>query len=238
MDVPLMRTIAMSGAVLALVLTVSSVWANNDFEALLGDLTFGQAKTENLTLDVAAQNAAETLKPVPAKTEGFKMPEAQPQLKGELTLVSEPIVALKDPIPAVQPEQIDTADVDFGMIFSSQDATDSALTSQPIPVLVGHRLHRCDVEACDEEIICRPHQRPTLPSSTILQYFRSNSCYSNVWDGYEQECRHHCGDNHKHIHGECDCFEKKSKRVSFHSPFRRDCNACESCDAPATACDR
>lgn len=230
MDVPLMRKISMTGAALALVLTASSVSAKNDFEALLGDLTFGEAPTENLTLDVAAQNAAETLKPAPAKSRGFTLPDA---LETKLEPANEPIVALKDPIPATQPAQIDTPSVDFETMFKQQDATDSALASEVTPVLVGHKLHArdvecCDTESCDDVIVCRPREVPSLPTSTILEYFRSNTCHTHIWDGYEQECRQYCGDHHKHIHGECDCFNKKGKGFSCHS--RRNCDACESCD--------
>ena len=81
--------------------------------------------------------------------------------------------------------------------------------------------HGC---GCDNVVTCIPHMAPNLPNSTLLQYFRSNKCYSNVWDGYHQKC----GLGHDHIHGTCDCFDphRKSCFGSGHSH----CGKCDACD--------
>ena len=87
-----------------------------------------------------------------------------------------------------------------------------------------------------EQKVCMPRRDVNLPSSTLQQYFRSDRCYTNVWDGYSREC----GKNHEHIHGTCDCGTKKKRScLSGHCrggcgeilPPRQACNDCESCDA-------
>ena len=35
---------------------------------------------------------------------------------------------------------------------------------------------------------CTPHNTPNLPTSTLRQYWKSNSCNCNVWDGYQNRC--------------------------------------------------
>lgn len=60
----------------------------------------------------------------------------------------------------------------------------------------------------EEVKVCLPRREVNLPQSTFHQYFRSNRCYTNIWDGYSKEC----GDSHKHIHGTCDCHVKKQRK--------------------------
>lgn len=82
----------------------------------------------------------------------------------------------------------------------------------------------CDT-GCDSNVItCRPHMKPNLPYSTFYQYFRSNPCYSNVWDGYRQ----HCSVHHSHIHGTCDCFKKNRGVLGVKK--KCGCSSCDSCD--------
>ena len=90
-----------------------------------------------------------------------------------------------------------------------------------------------------EQKVCMPRNDVNLPSSTMLQTYRSDRCYTNVWDGYSREC----GNNHKHIHGTCDCGTKKKRSCLSGRcgggcgeilPPRQACNACDSCDA---SCD-
>ncbi len=144
-----MRTIAISGAVCGLVLAVTGVSVGGDFDALLADLTFGDAPS--VTLDVAVEEHTETLQPAP--DDGFLMPVPD---KTAATPAAAPIVALTQPIESPEfdsPELIETppaieapefaeiappvteeADVDFEQVFTNQDAepTDAALA--PIPV--------------------------------------------------------------------------------------------------------
>ncbi|TWU42306.1 hypothetical protein [Novipirellula artificiosorum] len=69
-----------------------------------------------------------------------------------------------------------------------------------------------------EEYVMIPHRTPNLPSSSILQYFRSDACYTGLWDGYAQERAKQCAKHHKHIHGMCDC----AARSAAHKPL--DCS--------------
>lgn len=100
-------------------------------------------------------------------------------------------------------------------------------------------LGRLKKEKHVEQKVCMPRTEVNLPSSTMRQYFRSNRCATNIWDGYSQEC----GDNHKHIHGTCDCGTKKKRSCLSGRcgggcgeilPPRQACNDCGSCDA---SCD-
>ncbi|QDT02458.1 hypothetical protein K227x_08350 [Rubripirellula lacrimiformis] len=76
---------------------------------------------------------------------------------------------------------------------------------------------------------CVPRTAPNLPTSSLRQYFMSQKCNTNVWDGYQRPCPA-C---HKHTHGTCDCFKNRNR---FHSsilpPACGDCGgACQGgCD--------
>lgn len=43
------------------------------------------------------------------------------------------------------------------------------------------------------QTFCQPYTPPRLPTSTFYQYWRSNSCNVNVWDGFRNHC-HQCID--------------------------------------------
>ena len=78
---------------------------------------------------------------------------------------------------------------------------------------------------------CVARKPVNLPSSSFRQYFRSNACYTNVWDGYSREC----GKNHDCLHGDCDCHSKKQRgclaRGGVTLPPRPSCHGCGGCDA-------
>lgn len=223
MDVSLMRTSALSVAILAAATVTANLSIADDFSALLADLSFGDAPSIDQPLSVAKTTAPEELKDVegakplaqvkPVPEIGFSMPG---MIESEDPKVAEPPqVALKDPIPATQPEA--SANVDFDAIFALQDIK-AAQTDIPTQAVGHHQNHYDHNFGCDATFNCRPHVKPALPSSTFYQYFRSNPCYTNVWDGY----RYRCGDHHKHLHGECDCF-KDSK----HGCDREGCGSCD-----------
>jgi hypothetical protein len=96
------------------------------------------------------------------------------------------------------------------------------------PVYAAGNCNSCATNhrhGCENVVTCIPHLPPNLPHSTFLQYFRSNKCNSNVWQGYQQKC----GLGHHHVQGTCDCF----------NPHRKDCfgitnSHCGNCDT----CDR
>ena len=66
-----MRTSAFSAAILTLATFASSVSANDDFSALLADLSFGDAPSLSEPLAVAEEDTVADLKPVPT---GITMP--------------------------------------------------------------------------------------------------------------------------------------------------------------------
>jgi hypothetical protein len=144
-------------------------------------------------------------------------------------VVSAPQVALQDPIPTSIPESSGEINLDAAFALQEIQAAKTDVSSRA----VGHPINSCDVQSCDSEFTCTPHVKPILPSSSLYQYFRSDKCYTHVWDGY----RRNCGANHKHLHGECDCFTKSSKGKSCNSVLGHGCdrNGCGSCDA---GCDR
>ncbi len=233
-----MRTSALTSAFLTLA-TLASTASADDFSALLADLSFSDAPAPALTepLAVAQEETVEQLKQVPT---GLTMPELvestpqsepiaevaiAPPVEESIEMESAPQVALKDPIPVSEP----TSDnVDFDAVFATQGVPAIGVESKP----VGHVFRQCDNQACDTGIECRPHVKPQLPKSSLYQYFRSDACHTNVWDGYQR----HCGAHHKHAHGQCDCFEK-SRNNGCHGLINTggNCSDCGSCDA---LCDR
>lgn len=103
----------------------------------------------------------------------------------------------------------------------------------------GCRLGLLKKHCHDEQQVCMPRTEVNLPSSTLRQYFRSDRCSTNIWDGYSRQC----SPNHKHVHGTCDCGTKKKCRCLSGLcggtcgevlPPRQACNDCDSCDA---SCD-
>ena len=225
-----MRTSAIT-AILALSTLTSTLSASDDFSALLADLSFGDAPSLNQPLAVAGETVAE-LQPVPTGIVMPEMVESTPPAQStpiETGLVeSDPVepvqspqVALQDPI-ATDPQPSDRVDLEEAFAMQGMQTVKTEVPLQTVGHINGH----CESQVCDSVITCRPRTKPNLPSSTFYQYFRSNACNTNVWDGYQQKC---CG-SQKHTLGECDCFSKSGK-----SCLSKGCNDCASCD---TGCDR
>ena len=224
----IMRTSAITAAILALSIT-GTVNASDDFAALLADLSFGDVPT-----DVSVENEPveesltvvqeETLQDLMPMTTGLTMPgmlESSPEASSEKVARVEPAeqpgpqVALMDPIPADVPVKT----IDFAAAFALEAPAETPATSVGHPLLGGN----CDSGHCggdmgfDHGRICRPRTPVRLPSSCFHQYWRSHPCYTNVWDGYGI----YCGSHHKHLHGECDCFNKSGHGI---------CNGGTNCD--------
>ena len=225
MDGRLMRNSALTLLVLALL--ANTVSANDEIKRLLADLSFGDVMSADdkiSTSDQVESVAVESVAVEPVAVERVKSePVAvgmkMPVLPEVLTVV--PVIALppeqtvkavlKDPIPDSMP----LAEVNLIDVTNALPA--QIVTIQPREAKsVGHRLQNqaCETHAYQTGVVCRPRVSPNLPTSTFLQYFRGNPCYSNVWDGYGYEC----GPQHAHLHGECDCFKGKNA-------------GCESCDS-------
>ncbi len=231
-----MRTSAVAVAIVAFSTVVYSVSAEDDFSALLADLTFTDAPGSAEPLAKASTEPVERLKPVhefalpataPAmvdlaeilesadletaalETDDLEMPvELETEMKP-----SAPRIALQDPVPS-ESAAIPSAPRSTNQHFDLNEAFALQSPSPAVPSrVVGHqRLHTapaacgggCDQSVgCDNGMVCRPRSSVNLPTSTLLQYFRSNPCYTNVWDGYQRKCA-----NHSHLHGGCDCFRR------------------------------
>jgi hypothetical protein len=234
-----MRMQALS--VLILATLVSSATANDEIKRLLADLSFGDAivddkadslsqRTKPASQPVAAPAMEKPViekpvieKPVIEKPviEASKPASSIAALPAFSELVAagpglqlppepEPKAVLAEPVPVTVPlmeiDPLKAADADLPSVVSIQPVETKS---------VGHRHHNsaCEPYRYERGIVCMPRVSPNLPTSTFLQYFRGNPCYTNVWDGY----RYDCGSHHAHIHGECDCFKRGN-------------SGCESCD--------
>ena len=231
-----MRMQALS--VLILATLVSSATANDEIKRLLADLSFGDAivddkadslseRTKLASQPVAAPAMEKPVieKPVIEKPviEASKPSSSIAALPAFSELVAagpglqlppepepEPKAVLAEPVPVTVPlmeiDPLKAADADLPSVVSIQPVETKS---------VGHRHHNsaCEPYRYERGIVCMPRVSPNLPTSTFLQYFRGNPCYTNVWDGY----RYDCGSHHAHIHGECDCFKRGN-------------SGCESCD--------
>lgn len=219
-----MRTTAFTLAFLTVASVAFQVNAQDDFSALLADLSFSDLPELSEPLEVAVSEPAESLKPAPELVMPANKPVESKAVPSKA--VAAPQVALQDPIPVTQPEPVDVQ-IDMEAAFALQEIGGSAPVAAQS---VGHLLHRQNSQACDcanENIMtCTPHVKPSLPSSTLYQYFRSNKCHTNVWDGYRQPC----GAARRHVDGRCDCFSKGQIGCSTGQ-----CSDCVSCDG---GCDR
>ena len=215
MDGRLMRNSALTLLVLALL--ANTVSANDEIKRLLADLSFGDVMSADdkiSTSDQVEPVAVERVKSEPVAV-GMKTP-VLPEVLTVVSVIALPPeqtvkAVLKDPIPDSMP----LAEVNLIDVTNALPA--QIVTIQPREAKsVGHRLQKqaCETHAYQTGVVCRPWVSPNLPTSTFLQYFRGNPCYSNVWDGYGYEC----GPQHAHLHGECDCFKGKNA-------------GCESCDS-------
>ncbi|MFK8111558.1 MAG: hypothetical protein AB8B91_05135 [Rubripirellula sp.] len=221
-----MRKTAYTLAFLTISAFVGKANGQDGFSALLADLSFSDLPALNEPLAVAKVERATELKPAPALTMPSNAAPVQKK-EAETNFAPPATVALQDPVPAKEPAISSPFDLDAA--FELQDLESGRAPAKS----VGHILHHsstsdcgCDT-GCDNVITCTPHVKPSLPSSTFQQYFRSNKCAVNVWDGYRQPC----GPCQKHIQGRCDCFDKQGNCLS--GAYNR--SDCVSCDG---GCDR
>lgn len=125
-----------------------------------------------------------------------------------------------EPVPTPEPMPMDGEPIVAAPITDPAYIHDNAYVATGHGCGCGHGYGH----HCGQVVTCLPHVAPNLPNSTFLQYFRSNKCYSNVWDGYHQKCG--CG--HAHIHGTCDCCDPH--RRSCFSAGHSHCGNCDACD--------
>ena len=221
---------------LILATLISTATANDEIKRLLADLSFGDAMKsdaatsvpvtaksdpqpvaplamekvamEKVGMEKVAMKKAAPVRNFTASTAFSKLVEAGPGL--QLPSESAPNAVLKEPVPNAAP----LTDINLSKLVEA--SSPKVALVQPVGTKsVGHRQHNtaCEPLGYESGIVCRPRVSPNLPTSTFLQYFRGNPCYSNAWDGYSYDC----GSHHAHLHGECDCFKGKN-------------SGCESCD--------
>lgn len=230
-----MRLKALSLLIAASLVSVSH--ANDEITRLLADLSFGDA----VTVDESVAVSEEASQPIDAAVDVDKAVDVEeaadtedevelPEIKSDeqfsqlpefselvasgpglqLPVEPAPKAVLNEPVAESEPQQ----DVDSPEVMNRQPLE---VALQPVETTsVGHREYRkdCAPQPYQAEIICQPRYTPNLPTSTFLQYFRGNPCYSNVWAGY----RYDCGPQHAHMHGACGCLQGKNN----------DCAGCDS----------
>lgn len=220
----------------------------DDFSALLADLNFDNATSVSKTLTLTDPPAQQQLRQAPTE---LVMPEQDAPAK--------PTVSLQTPVPAAGPKV--ATEIDLNDAFSLQESK-AGVDAQAAACFLDHdKKGSCDeCEDCEDALLCTPHTAAHLPSSSFYQYFRSNKCNSQVWDGYRQHCR----SSNKHLNGTCDCFKPRPPKKPhccppiceadivecgdcYQRPHRKlipakqscnDCTACEpSCEAAEPCCD-
>lgn len=217
---------------LSFVLLATLVFASpapaDDLSYLLSELSFGDDVRPTAERAIAATGRKVASQPkLTATRGGFELPDFEPA-----PLVDQSARVLLQPPVAVL-SRTDTVDLPSAFAVQEFEGTRSQSVgfshqsdAHGYATGMGHQAATCPCDqGCDGMTQCIPRTPVQLPSSTLLQYFRSNPCNANVWNGYQQKC---CP-SHKHVHGQCDCFKERSKCGCLID------NACTSCDS---ACDR
>ena len=196
-----MRKIAIYTALMA-ILSAGTSFAG-DFDALLGELNFG-VSTEDASQSVSLNSiAAAELAPAPAMQVSAQqpvgdapLPTPEPVAAPEPQSLTDP-GAVAQPAPAPQPMHVAP--------YTGQTCDSGACTSCNTC-----SSGRCNARGCrglfESHHGCVPHTPPNLPTSTFYQYFKSNSCNTRVWDGFQNRCY-----GNKHSTGQCNCFEPRQK---------------------------
>lgn len=191
--------------------------AGNDFDALLAEVDFGQASEvveETVTpsaSDIVELNAEPIRDPAPA-TELASTPAAE-----ALTMPQDSAAAATESLPTPPPPAAEPA---------TEPAAEAELPpAEPVPAAaagVGSAAcgecascnnhcqsgcgHQCGLKGHQfiKDGFCQPYTPPRLPTSTFYQYWRSNACNVNVWDGFKNRCHPHIDLSLHHNKG-CGC---------------------------------
>ncbi|MEM0927545.1 MAG: hypothetical protein AAGJ83_15980, partial [Planctomycetota bacterium] len=206
---------ALLAMVAALFAISGNASADHDFNALLADVSFGQdattpaAKltgkpTSTTALVMPQASAAEDL-PVPPAPSAVTAPVTENAPAAPMAAATQPHI---HPAPAA---------VSPGMPLHVSPAPYTDACSQCNPCKKKH------FESCFGEARCQPYTTPQLPVSTFYQYWRTNACNVNVWNGFRNRC-HTTIDLSIHKKSHCDT-----------------CGGCEAIDCgpqPAEWCDQ
>ncbi|NNE00670.1 MAG: hypothetical protein HKN47_25420 [Pirellulaceae bacterium] len=195
-----MRKIAIGSAVCALLLIATSASAKDDFSALLSELNYGEPTA---TTQVVPQYTTVSNE-VPSTT--LSMPNLPGKINARVAVASKPTPA-------------QTVGYSVGSNITNSFAGGGCAVG-------GCASGACGGTGCNgncgghEGGYCVPHTVPNLPTSTLRQYWRSNSCNCTVWDGYQNTC-----------HGAPKA--KKKKWCLFGSSG---CNDSAACGAASAGC--
>lgn len=187
-----MRKTTILSVCLALACTGSVNAQSSEFDALLEDVSFGTAEQMINTQaeePVAAAAAAATPAPLmqlpPAPVATPAPPEAMP-------VAPAPVMEQAVPAPVAAPVHAPVAASAPGCSeCSSCQSCDSR--------------HGCGLKKRFQEGSCVPYTLPRLPSSTFYQYWRTNACYTNVWDGFRNHCPPNIDLSHHKKHKRTGC---------------------------------
>ncbi|MGB7343118.1 MAG: hypothetical protein WBD20_02800 [Pirellulaceae bacterium] len=178
-----MRKFATTGALCAIVMTASMASAKDDFSALLSELSYNQSSVPSYKI------AQSPTAPAAAETLGTAAANAAPQAAISMPAVTQHAPQIQQnynvgPAPVSFQQGCDVAggSCDSGTCGASGYGNGSCGSG-------GCLAGGCRSGNCGEGGYCTPHNQPNLPGSTLRQYWRSNACNSNVWDGYQNQCR-------------------------------------------------
>ena len=196
----LFRRCALLAVFAASISVVGPAQAKNDFDALLADINFGAAAAE--FDDVAPPSASDTIA------------EASELASAQADALLDPLAVVPAAVPAEAP-----------MAMPAAPTAAETLPAPPMPALIpvdvaavadcggqcgdacsgqcgnrcGHHGHKLIQEG-----YCQPYIPPQLPTSTFYQYWRSNACNTQVWDGFRNRC-HPKIDLSIHHKSNCGC---------------------------------
>ncbi|WP_442507886.1 hypothetical protein SH528x_006827 [Novipirellula sp. SH528] len=190
---------------------VANVHAESDLDVLLDSLSFADAPLvgDNPTADQATQlisdvdqDAIESL-----SDRTSPIPLSNPEPADDLVPAPAPVPRSAVPAPV---DMLPPGDMNMPapIIAAEQSPMSYGMIEADAGCSCGHRSCSggCARQAtCEPAYICKPHEVPILPSSTLRQYFRGDPCSAHLWDGYALELQQHCDKHHKHIHNRCEC---------------------------------
>ncbi|MEO1615952.1 MAG: hypothetical protein AAFV88_08900 [Planctomycetota bacterium] len=188
-----MRKLFSRYAVMAVIAASISVagpaHAKYDFDALLADVTFGQEATAPpaagaagglvgtdsapLAMPAAAPPAMSEQLPVPPAPAAAASPTANPHMNGAAQPMAAPMQPMAAPSQPMHgmPSHVSAAPCGDGCSDCGSCASG-----------------KCGGNGCLGEAHCQPYMPPQLPTSTFYQYWRTNSCNVNVWNGFRNRC--------------------------------------------------
>ncbi len=238
-----MRKIATTGALCAIVLSTSLATAKDDFGALLSQLSYNQtpAAASVPSYKVAAntsvqgQAAAMASSQTAGTSQAISMPAAAPNQ--QMVVMQNQQYTAQAPVSYQQGCDVAQGGCDDGGCASGNCGSGS-----------------CRDGSCGEGGFCTPHNQPNLPGSTLRQYWKSNSCNTNLWDGYQNKCRKPlfggksggCGLGGNCADGSCDvvvpsqaaCGTQQYAVPSYTAPsYSSQSAACDSGSCDAGGCD-